>query len=447
VSEQEVVQRDRGFFTLIALELTAVAVGISLLEALAGWQMRLINIGTWAGEFRWLPTVTRVPLPGIGAILMYLALGYLQPRLWPRHDAWRMFSGLAFVLTALAIAFLLPFWRLGALIMLYGVLAHGRVTYGARTSRFIAAALVAGVAAGALLGQFVSPIHLHGMVSAGADMQGISPLQFGIWLIGLIFVLTFTGAGACEREARVRAEGLVCELLLAQAQLRHYAAGAAETATLRERARVAREIHDTLAQGLAAIVMQLDTGAIVAASDPAAARTHMQAARDLAQTHLAEARHAILDLRDATLADRPLPVALDALACRWITPERAVVVRLAADLDAAALPPTLAAALYRIVCEALANAVHHGHARRIVLELSREGDDLCLTVTDDGAGFDPAAPPIPPPGHGFGLRGMQERARLLGGRLEILSAPGAGTQVAAMLPLPAASVLEEARHG
>jgi len=260
----------------------------------------------------------------------------------------------------------------------------------------------------------------------------------GIWLGGLLFVNAFTELGTQERSARLQGEKLVAELTLAQEQLRAYALRAEELATMRERTRVAREIHDTLAQGLAAIVMHLETGGAVFHEKPSLARQHMERARKLASEHLTEARNAILELRADALEDQSLPHALATLAAVWPGEgDGEATFRMNDIAQDAQFAPGVELACYRITQEALSNAEKHGHAEHVDIELSMEVDGLCLTVTDDGVGFDPTGI-YPPDGKGgFGIIGMRERMRLLNGRLEVISAPGAGTQVFAIIPLGA----------
>ena len=265
--------------------------------------------------------------------------------------------------------------------------------------------------------------------------------QFGIWLLGLVVLHIFTAIGVHERTARQQSETLVQELTLAQAQLRTYALRVEELATMRERARVAREVHDTLAQGLAAIKMHLEVGATIVYEKPELAKKHMERARDLAGEHLYDARTTILALRTDALGGQILPSALAALAATWRPKYNASDGHATFSVSDATqefwqtLPPALELACYRITQEALSNADKHGKAHSVAIELSIEQYNLCLTVTDDGVGFDPATIRHGTHDGGFGIIGMHERMRLLNGRLEIISAPGAGTQVAMMVPL------------
>jgi signal transduction histidine kinase len=265
-----------------------------------------------------------------------------------------------------------------------------------------------------------------------------------VWAIGLLCLHIFTGIGVHERAARQRSELLIKELTQAQEQLRAYALRAEELATMRERTRVAREVHDTLAQGLAAIKMHLETSSKVFPETPAMAQKHLERARELAGEYLQETRTSILNLRTGVLRGRTLPVALSELVAGWrpaAGTHGATFCVSGSEREDAVFWQTLAPAIelscYRIVQEALSNATRHGQAQHIDVELSMEKDELCLTITDDGVGFDPTTL-VPRQTGGFGIIGMHERLKQLGGRLEIISAPATGTQVVAMIPLVSA---------
>ena len=203
-----------------------------------------------------------------------------------------------------------------------------------------------------------------------------------------------------------------------------------------ERNRLAREIHDTLAQGLAALTMQLEVAdALIAPHRDANARLYaaVNRALALARSTLDEARRSVLDLREAPLDGRTMRDALETLAAdarrqSGHQPIVDVVVRDGADDG---LPPAVQSGLYRIAQQALANAVRHARAETIVVRLTRDLDGVRLRIEDDGIGFDPAAVPS----DRFGLVGMRERARLLGGTLVVESAPDAGTVIDVLVPV------------
>jgi two-component system NarL family sensor kinase len=209
-------------------------------------------------------------------------------------------------------------------------------------------------------------------------------------------------------------------------------ARSAELGALEERNRLAREIHDTLAQGLTALTLQLETAdaLLTAGADPARARATVQHALALAQANLEEARRSVLDLRAAPLEGRALPEALAALV-EALQPQRQPRLSFKLQGSRRALPARIEIGLYRIAQEALHNALQHARAKRVTIRLRLAADQALLTVEDDGGGFDPEH--VPSGRHG--LTSMNERARLAGGRLRVQAAPGRGTLIEAAIPL------------
>lgn len=208
-----------------------------------------------------------------------------------------------------------------------------------------------------------------------------------------------------------------------------------ESAQVEERNRLAREIHDTLAQDLSAIAFQLEAAEALLAqqAEPERVRRSVAAALDLARKGLEETRRSVLDLRAAPLEGRTLPGALAALAAEVETP---AVTFEAEGTDASTrtpLPPAVEVGLYRIAQEALQNALRHAAAARVLIRLETFSGGVRLTVQDDGRGFTAEGPAA----SRFGLVGMRERAHLLGGSFQVESSPGAGTRVTVEVPLPA----------
>ena len=209
-------------------------------------------------------------------------------------------------------------------------------------------------------------------------------------------------------------------------------ARSAELGAVEERNRLARELHDTLAQGMAGIALQLETAE--AFLDAQASAEHVRAAVHHAlistRQNLEEARRSMYDLRAAPLEGRSLPEAL-ALLTENLNRREDLRVEYRFTGANQPLPARLEVGLYRIAQEALENTLHHARARKAVLELSVSPTIVTLSVVDDGQGFDPTHIP---PGH-FGLVGLKERARLLGGELELQSSPGCGTALTVRIPL------------
>ena len=209
-------------------------------------------------------------------------------------------------------------------------------------------------------------------------------------------------------------------------------ARSARLGAVEERNRLAREIHDTLAQGLTATTLQLESADALldAGSSPEKSREPLLRALSLTQSNLEEARRSVLDLRAAPLEGRSLSRALRVLVERWEA-ETGIAARYRAINGGRPLPPRVEVALYRICQEALNNVARHAEARRADVRLVANPGRIRLVVEDDGRGFDASG--MPEDRHG--LVGMNERAKMLGGSLAIQSSPGTGTRIEATVPL------------
>lgn len=210
-----------------------------------------------------------------------------------------------------------------------------------------------------------------------------------------------------------------------------------ELATAEERNRLAREIHDTLAQGFTAVALHLEVADALLDGEGAAAgaRQKVRKALELTRANLEEARRSVMDLRAAPLQDLSLPQALEQLVAHTGR-EYGIEVCYRTRGVNDRLPSRLEAGFYRIAQELLANVGKHAHATQVDLRLEHASDALTLIVADDGVGFDPAAERTPDAAGGFGLIGLRERVALLGGTLELFSAPDDGTCVRVSVPLP-----------
>lgn len=198
-----------------------------------------------------------------------------------------------------------------------------------------------------------------------------------------------------------------------------------------ERTRIAREIHDTLAQDLTAIALHIEGGLNQLERDPPRARERLERALALSRTSLDEARHSVLDLRTLPLAGKSLVEALGAMG-RAFTSESGIRVNVHADGDLR-LSLRIEAELFRIAQEALANVGRHAHATDVAITVRAREQRVQLVVRDDGQGFDATAAHT----GRYGLLGMRERARLLGGTLRVEGRAGRGTVVRVVVPLPA----------
>ncbi|MGW1108364.1 sensor histidine kinase [Streptomyces sp. NPDC002540] len=262
--------------------------------------------------------------------------------------------------------------------------------------------------------------------------QAVNPGTFiGPLLGAAVAVATVLGYEALFRESERRRE-LIEELMSTRAEL----AEAERTAgTLAERERLAREIHDTLAQGLSSIQLLLRAAERTLSVD-APATAHVRRAREAAQENLAEARRFVRALSPPDLEKGSLAAALERLSSRTTGP--GLMVQFAVSGSPVELPTPYEVALLRTAQSALANTVRHAGARRAEITLSFMDTSVSLDVVDDGRGFTPGSGPVAAETDtgGFGLPAMRSRARSLGGTLSVESAPGQGTAVALTLPLP-----------
>jgi signal transduction histidine kinase len=203
-------------------------------------------------------------------------------------------------------------------------------------------------------------------------------------------------------------------------------------ARFEERTRLARELHDTLLQGVTGIALQLSVVLPQVRTAPDAAAAMLEHIVDLAVATSREARQAVWDMRPVALDENDFPRAVEA-AARQLAADAAITVRVSVAGRARPLPVKHQAVVLRIVREAVANAVRHAQARSIRLQLRYGAGRLHVAVTDDGRGFAVETDFHSYEGH-WGLLGMQERASGLGGALSVRSAPARGTTVALVLP-------------
>ena len=244
-----------------------------------------------------------------------------------------------------------------------------------------------------------------------------------------VAVAVVLGYQALYRESEQRRE-----LIEALTATRDELATAERTSgVLAERERLAREIHDTLAQGLSSIQLLLRAAERMLPERPEDARGHVVHARETAVNNLEEARRFVRALTPPDLENGSLPAALERL-CANTFASTGVVVNWQLSGTAVPLPTAHEVALLRIAQSALANTAQHAGATQVGLTLSYMDTEVALDVVDDGAGFDPEAL-APREDRGFGLPGMRARAHSLRGTIAVESAPGEGTAVAVALPL------------
>ncbi|MEE1831777.1 sensor histidine kinase [Streptomyces sp. SP17KL33] len=234
-------------------------------------------------------------------------------------------------------------------------------------------------------------------------------------LIGLVLALSMAAVAIGEQRGRARLE--------------EYAARVAELSATNERNRLARDIHDSLGHHLTAIAVQLEKADAFRDHDPAAADQAVADARRSAGLALDDVRTSVRALRDDHRGGPPLPSALAELVRQLDDSEVRASLAVQGEAYARRYSQPSLTALYRAAQEALTNVRRHAGARRVTVSLALGADRARLVVTDDGRGFGPGVAD-----QGFGLTGIQERARLLGGTVGVDSAPGAGTRITVEIP-------------
>jgi len=289
-------------------------------------------------------------------------------------------------------------------------------------------------------------LYLHVLPGAGGGAAIVVTTAFSILALGLHLGFSvggvigpLVGAGvalliglayrALRREAQER-ERLLTELIRTRQQL---AETEREQGALAERARLAREIHDTVAQGLSSIQMLLRAAE---RDTPEPGAGYLKLARETAADSLSDTRQIIRELTPARLDDG-LAAALRRLGQEQTDRASFPVEVAAEDLD---LPMGTQTALLRIAQGAVSNAIRHADATRIAVELARDDDAVSLVVRDNGQGFDvSSAVAGSHEADSFGLHAMRERVEQLDGALAITSVPGDGTTITARLPLSTGS--------
>ena len=231
-------------------------------------------------------------------------------------------------------------------------------------------------------------------------------------------------------DAVAGAQLLADDLEAANRQLSEYAARVEDLTTAAERQRMARELHDTLSQGLAGLILQLEAvEAHLKGARPERALTIVQEAKTRARETLAESRQAIADLRQTGTRDLGETARQEA---EHFTSSTGIPCTVEISLPAA-LPEPVTETAIRVVAEGLTNIARHARAKNARLRIATNPNlkELEIEIGDDGTGFDPAAVES---GH-YGLLGMHERVRLAGGRFDVHSEPGKGTQIVIRFPL------------
>jgi NarL family two-component system sensor histidine kinase YdfH len=276
---------------------------------------------------------------------------------------------------------------------------------------------------------------------------GMAVLNFGLtlgwsslpgWLVAVIpmaiFVMVYTTMFGRQLRGRLEAQRLLRELEAAHKQLGEYAARVEGLTVTAERQRMARELHDTLAQGLAGLILQLEAADSHLGRDEGdKAQSIIRQAMLRARSTLADARRAIGQLRAEPRGPTDLEMAVREEAERF---SAATGIPCAVQI---ALPEGISESVsenaLRAVREGLTNTARHARAHHAWVEIAPQGSSLAVSIRDDGVGFE--ADRTQKEDH-YGLLGLRERARLAGGSMEVTSAPGKGTALRITLPLPQA---------
>jgi signal transduction histidine kinase len=377
-----------------------VALGISLWDARGNWSWR------------------ELALAAIVAVLIVIYLRAIAfSTSWPL-PTWFLLGYYALVISLFAVAIYLEPVFLYALGMLFGQM------FGVLPPVLVLPGVLAVVGLFIIAGtgwRFPTDITLGGVLFVAVQVAGLFILY--LYIYHLI------------RTSQERAR-LVAELQAAQEQLQRAKEQEVELAALRERERVARDLHDGLGHSLVTLSMQLEAIQRLYAVDPQRASAQVDAMKQLTRESMTQLRQALDGLRAPGLDGQRLTEALPRY-CADFSRETGLPVTIEIDPAADTLRPLAAETLWRIALEALTNVQRHAQATAVGLRLTVAGDRASLVVSDDGIGLPPNAERLP--GH-YGMRGMRERVEALGGTLTLSgNGDGRGTSIRADIPLPAAT--------
>jgi signal transduction histidine kinase len=385
--------------------------------------------------YRWLPAM-RI----YGFVVLGIALVRATP--WANPGGWRGTLALAIV-AALTVAFVAmwvykPIWRHSVRALawhgLFLVAAYAALA--ALSPAFLVLQLLIypqvvfslalrwSIAGGFAIGAISAAVALAG---AGGDLGAALPgVATSILTAGMVVAIAVWIRETITQS--LQRQNLIEQLIAARRELAtaERAAGVAA-----ERARLAREIHDTLAQAFASVVTHLEAADASLPADAERPRRHVRAAEEVARASLAEVRTLVWALRPEAISSVGLPAAIERAAVAAGAGPAGPTIEFAVSGEPRALHVDFEVTLLRAAQEAIANARRHAGASHITVTLTYYPDEVSLDVTDDGRGFDPADAAK---SGGLGLIGMRERAEALGGKLAIESAPGEGTAVAVTLP-------------
>jgi len=246
-------------------------------------------------------------------------------------------------------------------------------------------------------------------------------LRNTLWLLGLMALIVIAGSAwviVLRRRVRDQTE------IIRQKWEREV--------VLEERNRIARDLHDTLAQAFAGVAFQLEAVGSNLLNTPAEARKHLGLALTMVRHCLLEARRSVMDLRSVSFEKKDLPAILTETISQ-LTASLPISVDLEVRGSVRLLPTTIENNLLRLSQEGITNAVQHGKATRLTLNLNYDSESVRLGIADNGCGFDPESMRDGADGH-FGLLGMKERVKQMGGEFVLKSCPGEGTNILVTVP-------------
>jgi len=245
----------------------------------------------------------------------------------------------------------------------------------------------------------------------------------------LVLAMTTGWVGLLRREVARRGARLAGEISeRREAELEF-------TTTLRERERLAHDLHDTLEQALTGLSLQLQAAELFQVGEPARSAEHLRLAQQFLDRSREDVHRTVWDLRARGLDGGGLVEALRERAETMVS-EEGVSIEVFGTGDGGFLPDFIAGNLFLLALEAITNALKHAAAKRIEVMLEFTSEGVRQRITDDGCGFEPSLVPGHREGH-FGLQGMRERAKRIGGTLSIASQPGTGTVIEACVPMAA----------
>ena len=284
----------------------------------------------------------------------------------------------------------------------------------------------------------------HVWLSSPGDLRVISqppwwtPRRLGILLAAVFLVLGLALAWgyALRRQVAVRGGQLAAEIAARESAQLEF------DTILRERRRLANDLHDTLEQALTGLALQLEIANRSRSSDPALSGHHLNLAQQFLERSRSEAHRTVWDLRAHGQDGRDFLDILDERVSSMVEGS-GIIISLKREGEQVPMPDLIAGNLLLLAQEAVTNALKHSGASEIGILLRLSPGDAELVVEDNGCGFDPAAAPGQYDGH-FGLQGMRERTKRLGGQIQLTSAAGRGTTLRVRVPLPAVKLREPA---